>query len=109
MNLALVALMLAASLSAPCASAQPLALSDDTLDAALDPASGEVTLLEFYSPFCGHCRQLQPIMDVLSRELSKFGIRTAQVDGTKNSASANSFGVRAYPDLFLVNSGHRFA
>lgn len=42
-------------------------------------------LLEFYAPWCGHCKQLAPIYSELAKTLkSNSNILVAKVDATNN-------------------------
>jgi len=60
----------------------------------------EFTAVEFYAPWCGHCKKLAPVWDELSEVIAKdkgdkFGI--AKVDCTVNSDKCGD--VKSYPTL----------
>ena len=74
-----------------------VSLTTETFDAfvAKEPA----TLVEFYAPWCGHCKKLAPIYEQAASELLVDNIRIAKVDVTSNQALGKKFGIRGYPTL----------
>jgi protein disulfide-isomerase A1 len=62
-------------------------------------------LVEFYAPWCGHCKTLTPIYAELATELKDVsGIKIAKVDATANDVP-KSFGVQGFPTIKLVKAG----
>lgn len=64
-------------------------------------------LVEFYAPWCGHCKKLAPILDEVS-ELVKDTMKVAKVDATAEKALAKEFDVHGFPRL-LVHRGGQFS
>jgi len=63
--------------------------------------------VEFYAPWCGHCKNLAPAWDALSvavRE-EQLPVSIAKVDCTVNTATAKRFEIRGYPSLRLLSRG----
>lgn len=97
-------------------------LDDATLEGAVFPqdvAIGDQRpyLLMFYSPGCGHCRQILPIFNNASVQLEatlpEWESRTARlavVDVITNKRLAALYKIRAYPTFFYTINGraHRF-
>ena len=69
-------------------------------------------LLEFYAPWCGHCKKLAPtyekVANLFHRE-SPQRVRVAKVDATLHPGLAAPFDVRGYPMLLLLRDGRHVA
>ncbi|KAG0292270.1 hypothetical protein BGZ96_004393 [Linnemannia gamsii] len=66
--------------------------------------NGEPWLVEYYAPWCGHCKALAPTYEELALEL-KGKINVAKVDCPANEAVCRSQKVRGYPTIKLHQNG----
>ncbi|CAM44485.1 protein disulfide isomerase [Leishmania braziliensis MHOM/BR/75/M2904] len=66
--------------------------------------SGDLTLVKFYAPWCGHCKTLAPEFVKAAEMLT--GIATlAEVDCTTEKALAEKYEVKGFPTLYVFRNG----
>lgn len=82
-----------------------LVLGDKNLKEALDKF--EFILVEFYAPWCGHCKKLAPEYSKAAKELKGLEnpIPLAKVDATENSEVAKQYEVQGYPTIKFFIKG----
>lgn len=79
-----------------------------TFDKLLDPSKSHI-LLEFYAPWCGHCKNLAPEYERLGETFaSADDVVIAQVDADKHKKLASRFDVKGFPTLKWVQKGSSF-
>lgn len=75
-------------------------LNQDTFDEFL--ATQEFLMVEFYAPWCGHCKQFAPEYSKAAEELKLKGegyVPLAKVDATTSDALAQRFGIQGFPTV----------
>ena len=77
--------------------APPTPPSSATFDAAV--AEFNPLLVEFYAPWCGHCKSLAPEYAKAAGELLPKGLRIAKVDATVEKKVAGRFEIQGFPTL----------
>ncbi len=66
--------------------------------------SEDMWLVEFFAPWCGHCKNLKPHWDRAAGEL-KGKVKLGTVDATVYQELSNEYGVRGYPTIKFFPSG----
>jgi protein disulfide-isomerase A6 len=82
-----------------------LALTDSTFDSTIY-GSKDIWMVEFYAPWCGHCKALEPEWNQAAADL-KGKVRFAKVDATENESLARRFGVQGYPTIKYFDYGKK--
>ncbi len=98
--------------------ATPVELTPSNFDSTLSSGNW---LVKFYAPWCGYCRQLEPVYNEVSSQLEHNNVKLAKVDASKykgqrelshaivyqlsnlpsvSSALGFRFGVDGFPSIF---------
>ncbi|XP_067934993.1 protein disulfide-isomerase A3-like [Watersipora subatra] len=97
--------LIALSLFAVAFASDVLELSDS--DFASQLADKEIALVEFFAPWCGHCKKLAPEYEKAATSLLAADppVPLAKVDCTANTDVCGKYGVSGYPTLKIFRSG----
>ena len=66
--------------------------------------SAEPWMVEFYAPWCGHCKQLSPHWAKAAAETAGKGVRFGAVDCTAHEALCARYSVNGYPTIKLFGA-----
>ena len=65
-------------------------------------------LVEFYAPWCGHCKNLEPKYDVLGEKFEKVDhVVIAKMDYTANEIDVPGIEIRGFPTLLFFPNGKK--
>jgi len=80
-------------------------LTKDNFDQHL--ADNEFVFVEFYAPWCGHCKRLAPDWAKLATKLKEEGhkVSVAKLDATQAEEVAAKHGIRGYPTIKFFRNG----
>jgi thioredoxin 1 len=66
--------------------------------------SSELVLVDFWTPGCGPCKMLAPILEELSEDY-KGKVKICKINADENSESAVEYGVMTVPTLVIFKDG----
>eukprot|EP00191_Tetraselmis_sp_GSL018_P014910 CAMPEP_0177580290 /NCGR_PEP_ID=MMETSP0419_2-20121207/1475_1 /TAXON_ID=582737 /ORGANISM="Tetraselmis sp., Strain GSL018" /LENGTH=238 /DNA_ID=CAMNT_0019069135 /DNA_START=286 /DNA_END=1002 /DNA_ORIENTATION=- len=68
--------------------------------------SGNDVLIEFYAPWCGHCKSLAPTYSKVAAKYKKNDkVEVAKMDATANDVPSSKFDVKGFPTIYFVKGG----
>ena len=76
--------------------------SEETLKPLIE--SGNLVFVEFYAPWCTHCKQMAPELDKAAERL-KDTAAIVKIDATQNEDFAKGHGVEGFPTLMIFHEG----
>ena len=83
-------------------SKQPIILTDSNFSGAV--STNELLVVDFWAPWCGPCRMVGPIIEVLSAEYAgKAAFGKMNVD--ENQVVPSNFGIMSIPTIIIFNHG----
>ncbi|XP_003739208.1 protein disulfide-isomerase A4 [Galendromus occidentalis] len=70
----------------------------------------KLALVEFYAPWCGHCKQLEPELERAARNLEERvdPIPIYKIDAIAEKDIAKALDIPGYPTMFVIRYGIRF-
>ncbi|KAE8286768.1 Protein disulfide-isomerase A6 [Larimichthys crocea] len=82
-------------------------LTDDNFD-KLVLEGDDVWMVEFFAPWCGHCKSLEPEWAAAAsaiKEQTKGKVRLGAVDATVHQAVSSRYGIRGFPTIKIFRKG----
>ncbi|CAD6186133.1 unnamed protein product [Caenorhabditis auriculariae] len=80
-------------------------------DKFLEVKNNGFWFVEFYAPWCAHCKRLHPTWDQLGHAINdkNLPIRVAKLDCTRFPAVANALSINGFPTIAFFRNGRRIA
>jgi len=72
-------------------------------------SDGSTWLVEFYAPWCGHCKRFESQYELVAKKLQLLNestervVKVGKVDGSPEKALSSRFSVRGYPVFYLID------
>lgn len=85
-----------------------LVLTDENFDKAI--TNNKLILVEFYAPWCGHCKSLAPEYEKAASLLKEKNseVVLAKIDATENKQMSEKFSIEGFPTLKYFDNGKDF-
>lgn len=66
--------------------------------------SSELTIVDFWAPWCGPCRKLGPVLDEVAQEF-EGKIKVVKLNTDENLKTAKDYSVSGLPTLLMFKDG----
>ena len=82
-------------------------LTAENFDATV--LGSKAALVEFYAPWCGHCKKLAPIWDELGAKVKEqtSNIIIAKMDSTANEVDVPNLAVKGFPTIYFFKGNDK--
>ncbi len=64
-----------------------------------------VTVVDFWAPWCGPCRMMEPILEEVAIERAEDGVRIVKVNVDRAPQVSALYGIRSIPTLMFFRDG----
>ena len=89
--------------SKPAAAGGPIRVNEADFEREVLRADRPV-LVDFWAPWCGPCRMVEPTLEKLAREKSQ-ALKVVKVNVDENPGLASRYGAMSIPTMIVINGG----
>lgn len=79
-------------------------LTDATFEKEVGQAS-EVVFVDFWAPWCGPCKMMEPIIESLATEFEGKPVKVGKVNVDENQAVSMQYGIMSIPTFLIFKGG----
>ncbi len=83
----------------------PITHADDSDFTSCVEEQPGVTVVDFWAPWCGPCRMMEPILEEIAIEQADAGVRVVKVNVDEAPKTSSDFGIRSIPTLLFFQDG----
>ena len=67
--------------------------------------SSNVTVVDFWAPWCGPCRKLGPVLDDVATEMAEK-VKIVKINTDENLDTAKNYSISGLPTILVFKDGH---
>eukprot|EP00287_Rhodomonas_sp_CCMP768_P003311 CAMPEP_0196725518 /NCGR_PEP_ID=MMETSP1091-20130531/7063_1 /TAXON_ID=302021 /ORGANISM="Rhodomonas sp., Strain CCMP768" /LENGTH=161 /DNA_ID=CAMNT_0042067815 /DNA_START=116 /DNA_END=601 /DNA_ORIENTATION=+ len=64
-----------------------------------------IWFVNFFAPWCGHCKRVAPVWEKVATQLKDVGIRVGKIDADGEQEIAEQYAIKAYPTFKIIEGG----